>query len=292
MSIPHNPLPPEERQLAPELAPLAQPRPQAEAAPAVEKSQENPPWTFWDVMLLATVAFLLVGIVFPLSAMVFVGTTHILGYNLDLLNKRSEMDKFLFDPRVALPVQLLGYLVLMLFMAWIVRARTSPSKAFFQHMSWHWPSTGWLSFVAAGAFLAILIQFISARLPIPHSLPIDKFFQTTTYAYLTGAFSILVAPFMEELFFRGFLYPALARARGMSEGVLLTSLAFMLVHGAQLSFHWAAMLPIFIVGLVLTLVRARTRSLAASTIIHVSYNATIFTTVFLATGGFRHMERL
>ena len=107
-----------------------------------------------------------------------------------------------------------------------------------------------------------------------------------------GIFSIVVAPFMEELFFRGFLYAALARAQGTATSVLVTAVAFMAVHGAQLNFHWAALLPIFLVGLVLTVVRARTRSLAASVLVHISYNATLFLMVFTITGGFRHMDRL
>jgi hypothetical protein len=57
-------------------------------------------------------------------------------------------------------------------------------------------------------------------------------------------------------------------------------------------FSWGAVLVIFIVGMVLTIVRARTNSVAAGMIIHIAYNATITVAMFAATNGFRNLERL
>jgi membrane protease YdiL (CAAX protease family) len=51
-------------------------------------------------------------------------------------------------------------------------------------------------------------------------------------------------------------------------------------------------LVIFLVGVVLTIVRAKTNSVAASVIIHMAYNATITIAMFAATNGFRHLEKL
>jgi hypothetical protein len=97
---------------------------------------------------------------------------------------------------------------------------------------------------------------------------------------------------MEELFFRGFLYPVLARSTGMPIAVLLTAVAFALLHGAQLGFSWGPVLVIFLVGIVLTVVRARKNSVAASVLIHMAYNGTITVAMFAATDGFRHLEKL
>jgi hypothetical protein len=46
------------------------------------------------------------------------------------------------------------------------------------------------------------------------------------------------------------------------------------------------------VGTCLTVVRALTKSVAAAVLMHVGYNTTLFGLMFLATSGFRHMERL
>ena len=84
----------------------------------------------------------------------------------------------------------------------------------------------------------------------------------------------------------------LARSLGIAAAVVLTGSFFMLMHGAQLGFSWAAMLMLLIVGVVLTLVRVRTRALAPSVLVHMAYNTTIFVLVFVETGGFRHLERM
>ena len=49
---------------------------------------------------------------------------------------------------------------------------------------------------------------------------------------------------------------------------------------------------IFLVGLALTIVRAWKNSVAASLLMHIAYNSTISILMFVATDGFRHLERL
>ena len=97
---------------------------------------------------------------------------------------------------------------------------------------------------------------------------------------------------MEELFFRGFLYPVLARSIGMPIAIFLTALGFALLHGAQLMFSWGPVLVIFLVGMVITVVRAKTNSVAAGVVIHMAYNGTLTLAMFVATDGFRHLEKL
>jgi uncharacterized protein len=72
----------------------------------------------------------------------------------------------------------------------------------------------------------------------------------------------------------------------------LTSIAFALVHADQLAHAWAPLAVLFAVSLVLCGVRLWTQSLAASTLIHATYNGTIFTILFFATGGFRHLDKI
>jgi hypothetical protein len=57
-------------------------------------------------------------------------------------------------------------------------------------------------------------------------------------------------------------------------------------------FAWGPVLIIFLVGLVLTMVRARQNSVAAGLIIHMAYNATLSALLFAATDGFRHLEKM
>ena len=73
---------------------------------------------------------------------------------------------------------------------------------------------------------------------------------------------------------------------------ILTSLLFGGVHAAQLGFAWPNVALLAAVSLILCLVRIRTGSTAASTLLHASYNFSIFLGLFIITGGFRHMDKL
>jgi hypothetical protein len=96
---------------------------------------------------------------------------------------------------------------------------------------------------------------------------------------------------MEELFFRGFLYPVLARRMGAFWGIVLTALPFGLIHAVQYGYAWGAVLIIFLVGVVLTTIRAKTKSVASSFLAHVGYNGTLMVLAAVATDGFRHMDK-
>ena len=54
---------------------------------------------------------------------------------------------------------------------------------------------------------------------------------------------------------------------------------------------WVPLMIILLFSILLTIIRARTKSLAMTVLMHTGYNATLFTTLFIATQGFRHMER-
>jgi membrane protease YdiL (CAAX protease family) len=73
---------------------------------------------------------------------------------------------------------------------------------------------------------------------------------------------------------------------------IVTSALFALLHAEQLAHAWSALAVLFGVSLMLTTVRVRTRSVACSALVHGSYNLSVFLTLFLATGGYRHLERM
>jgi len=73
---------------------------------------------------------------------------------------------------------------------------------------------------------------------------------------------------------------------------LVTSLLFALLHAEQLAHAWGALCVLFCVSLVLTTVRIKTRSVACSTLVHACYNFSVFLTLFVATGGYRHLEKM
>jgi membrane protease YdiL (CAAX protease family) len=74
--------------------------------------------------------------------------------------------------------------------------------------------------------------------------------------------------------------------------VLVTSVAFAMVHGEQLGQAWGPLLVLFVVGLVLTSTRVVTRSVTPGLLIHVGYNLMLFGVLYIGTDHFRHLERM
>jgi hypothetical protein len=240
----------------------------------------DPAWNGWDVVRLVCVTIVAL----------FVGVFVALLIARGVFYPHRSLGEIARNPLVVVGGQSLAYLLLLAYMYVLVtRERRRPD--FLTAIHWNWPPKIAI-YVGLGFVLSLALQGLAHFLPIPKELPIDSFFQTPAEAWSLGILSITLAPLMEELFFRGFLYPVLARSMGLPVSVLLTATSFALLHGAQLMFSWGAVLVIFIVGLVLTIVRARTNSVAAGMIIHIAYNATITVAMFAATNGFRNLERL
>jgi len=265
------------------------PRLSAETAELVvpPARREDPVWDGWDVAGLFVVAVLAL-VLASLAALVV--ARHLGAFH------GEKISALLRNPRVALPGQALGYAVIVAFMYSIVRRS---GARFWRALKWNWPRM-WVAYLVLGVGVALGLQLLAAKLPIPKKLPIDELFRDAASAYLMAFFGVLVAPLIEELFFRGFLYPVLLRACerlaaggvAMGMAVALTALPFALMHAGQLAVSWAPLLVLFLVGVALTLVRARTQSLAASVLTHAGYNLTLFVMIWLASDHFRHLERL
>lgn len=78
---------------------------------------------------------------------------------------------------------------------------------------------------------------------------------------------VLVAPFAEEIFFRGYLYSAFKKAWGVNAGLFLSSLLFAMAHMELYSF-----IPIFFIGWILAYIFEKTKSLFPIIFLHAVYN--------------------
>jgi membrane protease YdiL (CAAX protease family) len=191
-------------------------------------------------------------------------------------------------PSLALLSELLTYVAVALYMILLVQGKYRTS--FWPAIRWNWPGMVAVSFLGLGV-LMLGLDLLGRFLPMPKETPFDQFFARPSDAYLTVAFAVSLGPLMEELFFRGFLYPVLARRLGAVWGILLTALPFGLIHFFQYGRSWGAVLIIFLVGVVLTAVRAVTKSVASSFLAHVGYNGTLMVLAAVQTDGFRHMDK-
>ena len=191
-------------------------------------------------------------------------------------------------------------------------------RSFLQGIHWGGLAAGryWPRLVSAGILLSIVTQLGEHFVTEPKSPEIEHLMRTPFGAWTVMLMGTLLAPLMEEVAFRGFLLPALATAydwlslertsanvrrwsattgntnAGLIFAAIFSSLLFALVHAPQLDYTWGPVSLLFGVSLALAFVRVRTQSVACSTLVHLSYNLTIFLAALVATGGFRHLERL
>ena len=240
----------------------------------------DPAWNVWDVLRLAVLTIVAL----------FLGIFSVLFVARYWIYPHSSISGLALVPLVVVAGQAFAYVLVLAYM-YILVTRERGRPDFFAAIHWNWPPFPAV-YLVVGVVLSIALQVLASRLPIPKNLPIDTFFRTPAEAWALSIFGITLAPLMEEFFFRGFLYPVLARGIGLPAAVATTAVAFALLHGSQLNNSWGPVLVIFLVGMVLTMVRARTDSVAAGLLIHVAYNGTISALMFFATDGFRHLERL
>ena len=117
--------------------------------------------------------------------------------------------------------------------------------------------------IAAGLFAKTLAGLF--RIPIEPQLPLTMFLEETTSwkIFLMSVFIVFVAPFFEEIFFRGFLYPLLRKYMGVAKATILSSVFF-----GSLHFNFNAFFSIVCIGIFLAYLYEKTGSLFASIIFH------------------------
>jgi membrane protease YdiL (CAAX protease family) len=216
-------------------------------------------------------------------------------------------EQLLREPRLLIPSMAVGYLIAGA-IVWALFTFVW-QQPFPQALQWNFSAVRrrWGTLLGGGVVLSVVVQFLSNYLPVPKTLPIDDFFRTSLDVWMVALFGTFMAPVFEELAFRGFLLPSLASTwdwlskrpypsrwsiPALIVSCTLTSIGFALVHADQLAHAWAPLMVLFAVSLVLCFVRLWTQSLAASTLIHATYNGTIFTILFFGTGGFRHLDKI
>lgn len=174
----------------------------------------------------------------------------------------------------------------------------------------------WPRLLAAGILLCALAQLPDRFITEPKHPEIEHLMSTQSGAWAALILGVFLAPLCEEILFRGFLLPALATAydwlslertpAGLERwrsstahttpakvfAAILSSLAFALLHAPQDRYAWGIVAVLFGVGLAFAYVRLRTHSVASSTLVHMTYNGTLFAVMLVVTHGFRHLELL
>ena len=227
------------------------------------------PWGWIDIALLFVLA---VGCTF-LFGIVLVLILAAFGISPAQLQKSpSEWGLVAVVAQILADLTILGYLAL--------QVRHRFDLPFWQTIGWRRLEPGKqplgltiAALVFGGFFMAVVVSLLDATFPSKQSLPIESLLKDHRTAILFMITAVLVAPVIEETVFRGYIYPVAARTWGILPGILVTGTLFGLLHSVQLWGGWAQIAFLVLVGIVLTAVRAFTRTVLASYIIHASYNA-------------------
>ena len=121
--------------------------------------------------------------------------------------------------------------------------------------------------------IGFLVVFVSladrfgAHILVPEPLDVDRL-GSGAFRVVNVAVAVLIGPFAEEVFFRGFLLTALVPALGAFRAAVVASALFAVGH-----VDVGVMTPFFVTGLLLSWLYLRTRSIWPPMLAHAGQNA-------------------
>lgn len=137
-------------------------------------------------------------------------------------------------------------------------------------------SLGWSVFsVAAGIVIAIIVHWLGATLPSDaqpsNTFDVIKDHGQISYALLI-VLVVLLAPIVEEYLFRGVILDPLRARFDTLVAICLSAVVFMGFHLIEYYDYWVGIVAMLGLGVVLAIVRIKSRSLLNPILCHASYN--------------------
>jgi CAAX protease family protein len=264
--------------LQPSVSPVAESAPSPLELNQPHVVSDDPPWILKDLgrlLLLAIVSFLAVMI---LAVIVLVVLELAFGWKWNPSDHR-------YDTPLGLFLQGLMEIGVVFFTYRITASKYQ--RPFLRAISWNrvrqHEAAYFLGGIALGLLWITVFQFVHlAKRP-----PIAEMFNTTLAVYSFAFSGICVAPFVEELIFRGLVYPIIERRWGFWVAVLGTALLFATVHSPQLGNMWPLVVWMFGVGALLSYIRGTTGSIVPSFLVHTGYNFMLFSLLYVFSDRFR-----
>lgn len=164
-------------------------------------------------------------------------------------------------------------------------------RSFWKAVGWEWP--GRPKRVILVSVLVALGLYALAYLVTSfyggNKTDLDRLIESSMYTrVVTALVAVATAPLIEELIYRGVLYPAVEKMTGAIFAVIVVSLLFAGVHVWQYKDNIAVILVITLLSFTLTVARAVTGKVLPSFIIHLVFNG--IQSVLIVLSGFIDKE--
>ncbi len=218
--------------------------------------EEQKEWSPWDGLLALVLAL---GMSFG-AAVIIIAVLSIAG-----VSDPADSKSFTFSATLA---QETAFIAGALFIA-LQSGRISAAKfglTRFKASAVGWTVLALIAYIVIAAAYAAIVE--PPKDELPKSLGVDE---STILAIATGVLVIGIAPFVEEFFFRGFLYKALKNGMGVWPGALASGALFSLIHLKPIYF-----VPLMTLGVILALLYQRTGSIWPCIALHAANNALAF----------------
>ncbi|MBX3283285.1 MAG: CPBP family intramembrane metalloprotease [Acidobacteria bacterium] len=158
---------------------------------------------------------------------------------------------------------------------------------FFEMLGWRLGNIRWWHFILILAGFLVIMQAVSSVFPETDNELLRILRSSPTAAYAMAALATLFAPFIEELVYRGVLYPTVERSLGKIAAVLIITFLFAGIHYPQYWGSPGSIIAITLLSFVLTATRAVSGNLLPSVILHFLFNGlqSISIVYFTMNGG-------
>ena len=244
-------------------------------APGERPARPAPsPWGSRDLGIFVAF-FLFAAIVFPVLAVaVYAALRPFMGWRL-----RAE--DLTTNPFFLVSIQSVSYVLVVGYIYSLVVF--SYRLSFWAGLKWRRPTTREaIAYVLGGVLLGVLIAHAPPLLPDREDFPLERLFSSPGAAYGLAVFAVAVAPFVEELIFRGVLFAFFERLVGLRFAIAGTAVLFAALHVPEYWRAWNHAFLILVVAVVLSLARGITGSLTPSVILHLTFNASMILAQALA----------
>lgn len=234
----------------------------------IDMNPNAPPWSSFAAVAIW---------IFSVLMILIVPTVFLMPYLYSKLGgvmNGSELAEIAVKDTTAIFIQTIAILpahLITLAVAWFV-ITNNRKFPFFETLGWRSGGIRWWHYIAIlGAFVGIML-IVGSLVPEQENEMLRMIRSSKAVLYTIAILSVLTAPLIEEVVYRGILYSAFQRSVGQAAAVVLVTLLFALVHVPQ---YWPSFSTIFLLtllSLILTLLRVYSGNLLPSVILHAIFN--------------------